>query len=323
MSGLPELVRPMLATAGPLPPVGEDAGWAYEMKWDGVRAVTYVSARGTVRLLTRNDREVAASYPDVIDLGLGAALDGLACVLDGELVAFDAGRPSFGALQRRMHVGSPTKALLEAVPVSYLVFDVLHLDGRSLLGETYDTRRAILADLPSAGTVVHVPPAFLGGGADALATSRAQGLEGVVAKRRSSVYEPGRRSRCWTKVKNLRTQEVVLGGWKPGQGRRSGGIGSLLLGLPDADGLAFAGHVGTGFTAAALAALAAQLRPYERSSSPFLHVPREHSRDARWVEPVLVGEVTFHEWTGERRLRHPVWRGLRPDKDPADVRLEP
>ena len=144
MSGLPDLVRPMLATAGPLPPVTDDAGWAYEMKWDGVRAVTYVSARGAVRLLTRNDREVAASYPEV--LGLGTALDGQACVLDGELVAFDAGRPSFGALQRRMHVGSPSAALLAAVPVTYLVFDLLHLGGRPLLEQTYDDRRAVLAE---------------------------------------------------------------------------------------------------------------------------------------------------------------------------------
>ncbi|MDQ1586083.1 MAG: bifunctional non-ous end joining protein LigD, partial [Actinomycetota bacterium] len=164
-----------------------------------------------------------------------------------------------------------------------------------------------------------------GDGSAALAASEAQGLEGVVAKRRDSVYEPGRRGAAWIKAKHVRMQEVVIGGWKEGEGRRAGGIGSLLIGVHDEEGrLLFAGHVGTGFTARMLDDLAATLRKLERKTSPFDdEVPRSHAKDAHWVTPKLVGEVVFTEWTGTNRLRHPAWRGLRPDKDPADVVREP
>jgi bifunctional non-homologous end joining protein LigD len=155
--------------------------------------------------------------------------------------------------------------------------------------------------------------------------SRERGLEGVLAKRHDSPYLPGRRSPTWTKVKHLRMQEVVVGGWSPGQGRREGGIGSLLLGVPDGDGrLIYAGHVGTGFSDRALADLGAQLRADEVDESPFAEpVPRVHARHAHWVRPRLVGEVVFSEWTREGAMRHPVWRGLRGDKDPSDVTREP
>lgn len=309
----------MTAVAGELPPADRQDRWAYEMKWDGVRAVVYVAAGG-VRVLTRNDREVAATYPEL--RGLADALDGRGAVLDGEIVALDgAGRPSFGALQARMHVQHPGVALLASVPVSYLAFDVLHLEGESLLAATYDRRRAVLEDLGVDGPRWATPPAFEGDGSSAVEVSRAQGLEGVVAKRRASVYQPGRRSRDWVKVKHVRMQEVVVGGWSPGGGNREGRIGSLLLGVHDAGGrLVYAGHVGTGFTVAALDDLAARLERLDRDSAPFAdEVPRAHARDARWVEPVLVGEVAFGEWTRDGRMRHPVWRGLRPDKAPSDV----
>ena len=316
---LPDLVRPMLATAGTLPPVTEEERWAFEMKWDGVRAVAYVD-RGTVRLLTRNDRDVTATYPEL--RGLGEALGEVRAVLDGEIVAFDgSGRPSFGELQQRMHVQRPSAALRARVPVSYLVFDLLHVSGRSLLDAPYDERRAALEALGVDGPHWATPPAFEGDGAAALEVSRAQGLEGVLAKRRDSRYEPGRRSRSWVKVKHQRTQEVVVGGWRPGEGRRSGGIGSLLLGVPDGSGrLVYAGHVGTGFTDRVLDELWAALQPLSRKTSPFAdELPRAHARDAHWVTPKLVGEVVFTEWTRDGRLRHPVWRGLRPDKSPAEV----
>jgi bifunctional non-homologous end joining protein LigD len=323
-SALPELVRPMLATTAPLPPAADDDRWAYEMKWDGVRAVAYISG-GRVRFLSRNDRDVSGAYPEL--RGLGDALASHDCILDGEIVAFDEnGRVSFGALQSRMHVADSSRAnrLAQDNPASYFVFDVLHLHGRDTTSLSYDERRDLLESLAIAGPRWQVPPHFPGSGAAALATSRAQGLEGVVGKRRDSSYLPGRRSPTWIKVKHVLMQEVVIGGWQPGEGRRAGGIGALLLGVQDDTGLRYAGQVGTGFTEAMLADLARLLRPLARKTSPFVDdVPRKDARDAHWVTPRLVGEVAYGEWTREGRLRHASWRGLRIDKDPADVRKEP
>lgn len=319
---LPELIRPMSATAGTLPPVSEEASYAFEMKWDGVRAVVYAAEGRVARVMTRNDREVLRTYPEL--RGLGEALGSTAAVLDGEIVAFDGdGRPSFSSLQQRMHVTSPSKALLRDVPVTFLAFDVLWLDGHSLMDRRYDERRELLESLELAGSHWHTPPAFDGDGAAAVEVSEAQGLEGVMAKRRECPYEPGRRSRSWLKIKHVHHQEVVIGGWKPGEGARGGGIGSLLVGVPDPDGrLVFCGHVGSGFTVAMLDDMARRLRRLARATSPFAtEVPAAHARVAKWVSPKLVGEVTYSEWTRDGRLRHPVWRGLRPDLTPKDVRL--
>ncbi len=317
---VPQLIKPMLAVAGELPPVSEEERYSYEMKWDGIRAVTYVE-HAAVRVLTRNDRDVTSSWPELEDTARAVA--GHDVVLDGEVVAFEDGRPSFGLLQQRMHVTNPAQVrrLMGEVPVSYLVFDLLWLDGESLLKRTYDDRREILDSLGIDRPAVLVPPVFVGSGNDALHASQEAGLEGVLAKRRDSIYEPGRRSRAWLKVKNFRTQEVVIGGWRPGAGRREGRIGSLLVGIPDADGrLVYAGHVGTGFTDSVLDDLGARLRRLARRTSPFSEpLPRMDSRDAHWVTPNLVGEVVFGEWTRDGRLRQPSWRGLRPDKSPAEV----
>jgi bifunctional non-homologous end joining protein LigD len=222
---MPELVRPMLATLGSLPPQSQDAVFGYEMKWDGLRAVSYVDG-GRVRLMTRNDLEVSATYPE---LGaLGEALGATSVVLDGEIVAVDrsTGRISFAALQPRMHVQNPAQArrLSERVPVTYRLFDVLYLDGRTTIGLSYQQRRELLESLELRGPRWDTPPYCRGGGAKALAASIEQGLEGVVAKRLDSVYEPGRRSRAWIKVKHASVQEVVIGGWRParaGAPRRS------------------------------------------------------------------------------------------------------
>jgi bifunctional non-homologous end joining protein LigD len=318
---LPDLVRPMLAVLGDLP--ADDAGWAYEMKWDGVRAIAYVDG-GRVRLMSRNDLDITRSYPEIA--GLGEQLGSTAAVLDGELVAFDAGgAPDFGRLQRRMHVEDPRAArrLARDVPVVYLVFDVLHLDGRSTVGLPYDERRELLTGLGLTGASWQTPPSFDGPGADVLAASRANRLEGVLAKRRSAPYRPGGRSPDWTKVKHVRMQEVVVAGWKPGQGSRADTIGSLVLGVYEDGRLRPAGRVGTGFTRQMLDRLLAQLTALERASSPFDEVlPSAERRGVRWVRPELVGEVAFTEWTGDGRLRHPAWRGLRPDKSPADVTRE-
>jgi len=244
-------------------------------------------------------------------------------VLDGEIVALDAnGKPSFESLQARMHVTNPAQVrrLVTQVPATYFVFDVLYLDGKSLLETPYVERRRILESLQLSGRSWQTPPHFEGDGDAVLAASKAQGLEGIIAKRLDSRYYPGKRSDCWLKVKNLRTQEVVIGGWKPGEGRRAGAIGSLLLGVAGTDGLEFVGHVGTGFTDRMLRDLESELAPLARTDSPFATpVPREHARNARWVEPRVVGEVAFGEWTREGRLRHPAWRGLRPDKSADEV----
>jgi bifunctional non-homologous end joining protein LigD len=319
---LPEHILPMLATLGELPFPRAESAWAFEMKWDGVRALVR-SDGGRIAIASRNDRDVTVSYPELRPLG--EQLGTTQVLLDGEIVSFDDdGRPSFGRLQQRMHVASAATArrLAQSDPAVYLIFDLLHLDGRSLLGLPYDQRRELLLELDLAGPAWQTPPAFAGSGAAAVQASREQHLEGVVAKRRDSVYTPGRRSPHWIKVKNIRTQEVVIGGWSPGKGRRSGTIGALLLGLPDDGRLRYVGQVGTGFTDAMLADLHASLRRLERKTAPFADVPRADARDASWVTPKIVGEVAFTEWTPDGRLRHPAWRGLRPDKSPAEVVLE-
>lgn len=315
---LPARIAPMLAAPGTLP--ADDAGWAYEMKWDGVRAVAFIE-NGQLRLASRTGRDITVAYPELSGLATAA---GTQLLLDGEVVAFDDDqRPSFAQLQQRMHVTSVAQAtrLAQRVPVSYLIFDVLHAGGRPLLDVPYARRREILESLGLDGGSWQVPPSFTGyAAADVLAVSRDHGLEGIVAKRLTSPYQPGKRSPDWRKVKNLRRQEVVVGGWKPGEGARAGQIGSLLVGVYGPAGLTYAGHVGTGFTERTLGLLGTALAGLRQSSSPFAApVPREHARGAVWVQPRLVIEVTFAVWTPEGRLRAASYQGLRNDKDPAEV----
>lgn len=311
---------PMLAQLGTLSSVkGPD--WAVEMKWDGVRALVYVED-GAVRLLSRNGKDVTVAYPE-LQL-MASATGGHAAVLDGEVVAFDeAGRPSFEALQPRMHQRQPAAVahLARTVPVTFMAFDILHLDSESTIALPYTERRGLLESTLTPGYRWQVPVWFAGHAEQAFDASRQLGLEGVVCKRMNSPYRPGRRSPEWTKVKNVSAVEVVIGGWKPGGGRRSGMIGSLLLGAYDPAGrLRYVGHVGTGFTQAMLRDLGELLAPLEREEPPFDEpVPREHARDAHWVEPRVVGEVQYAEVTGDGRLRHPSWRGLRPDREPSEA----
>lgn len=331
---LPALT-PMLATAGELPGAAEDQQWAYETKWDGSRVLAFLDA-GRVRLRSRNDLDVTVSYPELA--GLGARLGSRQAILDGEVVAFGSdGRPSFARLQKRMHVGRASDALrLSATdPVRYLIFDVAHLDGEATVGLPYRQRRELLEGLRLDEGSWQCPPYFAGNGASLLRASQELGLEGVVAKRLDSSYRPGRRSPDWRKIKNIRSQEVVVLGWQPGNGRRAGTIGSVLVGVPGQDaagreatagragGLRYAGKVGTGFTEAALTVLHQRLRALARPT-PALATPPPpvETASARWVEPRLVAEVSFGEWTPDGRLRHPVWRGLRPDKSVQDVRLD-
>src|SRR5690349_14726008 len=272
----------MLATLGEVP---TRPGWAFELKWDGVRAVTYVE-HGRVRVVSRNDLDVTGHYPELAAVAdLLAGRDG---IVDGEIVALDeAGRPSFARLQERMHVRSPGPSLLARVPVDYHAFDVLSLDGRPMVDVAYRERRDVLTDLGVVARVVRVPPHFVDvDGRDVSAAAASAGLEGVIAKRLVSTYQPGRRSPDWVKVPLVRTQEVVVIGYKPGGGRRAGTVGSLVLAIPDSDGgLVYVGGVGTGFTAAMLADLHKRFVPLHRSTPP-AQVPREHRRDVHWVEPV-------------------------------------
>lgn len=308
----------MLAVPGKLP--ASDAGWGYEFKWDGVRAIGYVQS-GQLRLFSRNDREVTLGYPELTHVP--DLLGGVPAILDGELVAYHQGVPNFGAIQERMHIRNPSAQLVARVPVTYYLFDVLHLGGHSTLTLPYTQRRDLLAELALEAESVRTPPYFEGSGTDVLEASKAQRLEGILAKRLDSTYTPGRRNPAWLKVKVTNQQEVVVGGWRPGQGRRAGMVGSLLLGLPAGDRLRYVGHVGTGFTEAMLRDLTERVGALGRRTSPFsTEIPRDHARDARWVEPVLVGEVEYAQVTLDGMLRHASWRGLRPDKDPAEVRPE-
>jgi len=316
-------MRPMLATAASDLPPG-DGGWAFEMKWDGLRALAYIEGGG-VRLWSRTGRDITSVYPELRDMA--AAVRAGQAVLDGEIVAFGGDQwPSFEAIQRRMNLSPAQSRLLMAeVPVTYLAFDLLSLDGRSLLDEPYTQRRARLEELGLNGPHWQTPPSFTDTvGPDVLAVSKQHGLEGVVAKRLSSRYEPGKRSQSWRKIKNVRRQEAVVGGWKPGEGGRVGQIGSLLIGVQGPDGLDYAGHVGTGFTQQTLAMLGQRLAPLRRDTSPFATpVPPEHARAALWAEPLLVVEVAFSQWTSEGRMRAASYKGLRDDKDPAEVVREP
>ncbi len=318
--GLPASIRPMLAVPGAVPTT---PGWAFEFKWDGVRAIV-AAAAGEVRITSRNGNDVTGGYPEIVDACAGLERPVL---LDGELVALDAkGRPDFGLLQQRMHLRAPAVELQERVPVSLYVFDVLQIDGERLLSEPFDVRRERLLGLGlDVLARVAVPPSFIDvTGAQLLGVAGQHGLEGVVAKRRTSRYEPGRRSSAWVKTALLTTQEVLIGGWTAGEGRRSGTLGALLLGARDPAGrLRYLGNVGTGFTDAMLRSLLARLHPLRRPDSPFDdEVPREHARGVTWVSPRLVGEVQYRTLTSDQRLRHAAWRGLRPDRDPAEIVIE-
>jgi DNA polymerase LigD, ligase domain len=314
-------LRPMLATTGTPQDISPDHPWRFEGKWDGIRALATVGPAG-LTLHSRAGNDFTRSYPEVAELT--ELLDGHSAVLDGEIVVLDeAGITSFSRLQQRMNLAGARDIarMRREMPVQYWLFDVLWLDGVSLLRKRYDDRRRVLEALPLSGEVCRVPEQLGGSVEDALQGSVRRKWEGIVAKRADSQYMPGRRSRTWFKMKNFRTREVVVVGWRPGAGRREGSVGSLLVAVPDErGGLRYAGKVGTGFTDAVLDQLLAALKPLQRKRSAVVDtVPREDSVDAVWVEPSLVGEVRFADWTSERRLRAASWRGLRPDKAVADM----
>jgi bifunctional non-homologous end joining protein LigD len=319
---LPTSIKPMLAVSGSLPP--DDEHWAFEIKWDGVRTILFVEG-GRVRAQSRNDLDVTVAFPELADVGKFLGMT--TCVLDGEVVALgEDGRPSFARLQHRMHVSNQREAKRRAAadPVSFVAFDLLYIDGRLITDDTYDDRRARLEALHLAGETFTTTETFRDvPGRDILDAATANGLEGVVAKRRDSPYRPGRRGPDWIKVKSFRTQEVVIGGWTEGRGEREGSLGALLLGIPGDEGLRYVGKVGTGFSERARRDLLADLEPLSVKRSPFdSPLPAREASNAHFVRPALVGEVAYGEWTPAGRLRHPTWRGLRPDKKPKEVVVE-
>lgn len=309
---------PMMATSG-TPADLQGSDWQYELKWDGVRAV-FIADEKKVRIFSRNGNDVTATYPELTDR---ACWPEQAFVADGEIIAAGpSGRPDFGLLQGRMKLTRPADVAKAraAIPVRLMLFDLLSDDGKDLRGLPYAKRRQRLEDF-------HHPsecPVELSAVLDEriehiLESARELGLEGVMAKRTDSRYVSGQRTRTWIKIKLEQTQEVVVGGWRPGKGGRQSSVGSLLIGIPQGNKLRYVGRVGSGFSTRELQELRQKVDDLARKTSPFDDVPREDAADARWVTPRLVGEVTFGEWTGSGKLRHPVWRGWRLDKNADEV----
>ncbi|MFF2346955.1 ATP-dependent DNA ligase [Pseudarthrobacter sp. NPDC058119] len=318
MSANPLDYAPMMATAGSAADL-QGSTWQYELKWDGVRALLVADAE-KIRIFSRNGNDVTKTYPEFTDR---ACWPEQPFVADGEIIAVGpGGRPDFGLLQGRMKLtrAADVAKARAAIPVQLMLFDLLFHNGQDLRRLPLSTRRQRLEDFfaPSGcpvdlSTVLEESVDLL------LDSARELGLEGVMAKRTDSRYVSGQRTRTWIKLKTEQTQEVVVGGWRPGKGGRQDTVGSLLVGIPDGGKLQYVGRVGSGFSSRELTELRQTVERLGRKTSPFHDVPRPDSADAHWVSPELVGEVTYSEWTGPGRLRHPRWRGWRVDKDPADV----
>lgn len=308
-------MRPMLASPTTFIPEGDE--WLHEVKWDGMRVLADVHD-GVLTLTSRIGNDVTVSYPEL--LPLAEAYDDM--LLDGEVVALDGGRPSFGALADRMHVRDRRKAeRLSAVrPVTLMVFDLLRLYGSDLTSQPLSARRELLERLDLAGRHWQVPPVYEDG-RELFAATLEQGLEGVVSKRRSAPYLPGRRSGDWLKSPHRSTVSAVVGGWRPEKTNDSGRLGAVLLGVPDgAGGWRFAGRMGSGIAGRAATQLADALAPHIRPDSPFSDdVPRIDSVGARWVDPVVVVEARTLEVTRDGRLRQPAYLGIRADLTPDDL----
>ena len=302
----------MLATPGRHVPTG--AEWTHEVKWDGIRVLADCSA-GRVRFVSRNGNVVTAAWPDLATPPLGAR----DLLVDGEIIALNEdGVPDFRVLQERMHVRSAAAVarLVDKVPVTFMVFDLLRLDGTDLTAQPLDRRRARLTEELADGAW-QVPGAY-DDGAMLHDATRQQGLEGIVSKRLSSRYHFGRRSKDWLKFAHRHRGSYVVGGWRPQEGGTH--LASLLVGEPTADGLLYRGRVGSGIGPRVSRVLTAELAPYARTTSPFAdEVPRVDALGASWVEPVLVVDVDTHATARNDRLRQPSYQGIRRDLDPGDL----
>lgn len=317
---LPPL-RPMRATLTDEP--FDDTAWSFEPKWDGIRAIAVCDT--DTRLLSRNGKDVTAGYPEL--QALHDRLVALDAVLDGEIVAFEEGRPSFQRLQARMHVRDPGKVegLARTIPVVFMAFDLLYLDGTDLTPLPFTERRRRLEEIVVVSDNLQLSPVVEGSGAALFSAAEEQGLEGIIAKRQSSRYEPGKRSRSWLKVKVIFDADVVIAGWTGGEGRRAGGIGSLVMAVYEGESLRYVGNVGTGFDQATLGDAAERLEALAVADPPFerevIRANRELRR-ARWVRPELVARVEHRGPTTVGKLRAPAFKGFRHDKDPEECTLE-
>jgi bifunctional non-homologous end joining protein LigD len=310
-------MRPMLATRGTTVPRGSD--WLHEVKWDGMRVLASISD-GRLRLLSRNENDVTVTFPELVALADPSVLGGRDILLDGEIVAFTDGVPVFGALADRMHVKNARRAEAVAAtnPVTLLLFDLLALDGLDATSLPLQDRRALLESLELTGRHWQVPPAY-DDGQVLLEATQAQGLEGIVSKRRASGYLFGHRTDDWLKFPHRPSGSYVVGGWRAETGTTSR-LGALLVGEATEDGLVYRGRVGSGVTGKAAVRLKALLAPLTVADPPFVQsVPREDSVGTTWVEPTVVVEVASLGMTPQQRLRQPAYLGVREDLRPADL----
>ena len=310
-------MRPMLATRGRAVPTGP--GWLHEVKWDGMRVLVAVRD-GKVTLLSRNENDVTVTFPELAGLADDPACRGHDLLLDGEIVAFLEGRPVFGALADRMHVKSAAKAEKVAArnPVTLMVFDLLALDNLDVISLRLEDRRAALESLGIEGPHWKVPPTY-DDGPVLLEATKAQGLEGIVSKKRSSRYVFGQRTEEWLKFPHRPTGSYVVGGWRPETGT-TGRLGALLVGEPTSQGLVFRGRVGSGVTGKAALKLKELLDPLTRDGHPFTEdVPREDALGTVWVEPTIAVEIRSLGLTPQERLRQPSYAGVRTDLRPEDL----
>jgi bifunctional non-homologous end joining protein LigD len=316
-SAMPKIIAPMLAELGKgAPPATGD--WIYEIKWDGVRALCFIDG-GKLHMVSRNANAMEKQYPELSILP--HQVNARQAILDGEIVALDAhGKPSFELLQRRINVAeaSAIARLSRNSPVVFIAFDLLYLDGDDLRRTPLIERKELLKKVLKPNELVRYSEYFTGNGAEILEAVKAQGLEGVIAKRPESVYE-SRRSPDWVKWKVVDTASLVICGFTPGEGSRSGEnlFGALALGIFDGGQLKWAGNVGTGFDRKMIEMVYSKLAPLVTDQSPFVS-EKGLPRKVTWTRPELVCEVKYANWTEEGRLRAPVFMGLRPDIEPAD-----
>ena len=316
----PPAIEPMLATGGGKPFDSPD--WVFEVKWDGVRTLATIDG-DSLKLVSRRRRDVTEMYPELADLPV--QLSGRNGLVDGEIVALDAeGRPSFERMQQRFTLKRPSASVLQKVPVDFLAFDLLWLDGESLMDRPLEERRALLERHLVPGKRVQISPQIAEKGSAFFDVAKQRGLEGIIAKKSGSLYRPGQRTKDWIKIKAIKTQDVAIVGWEPGQGRRTGGIGSLLAAVMRNGTLSYAGHVGTGFTEKTLRMLEERLSSLATDTPPVEPPPRDEldPARARWVRPELVATVEYLEFTSSGRMRAPSYKGLRDDKLPEECEIE-